>query len=473
MKELRGMIGVAALVAMLAGGLVTMAWADGESAAETSPTADKPAGGRNASDKPVERVGPLKDLPGAEGAHLAKIRAMGNNTWLELGPPAADPKWGVGIGRAWCGKMAFAPDLRGAFLYGEGRHGGSTERNGKRHYNDDLFFYDINGHRWVCVYPGMELGKYDLGVNDDGFEVDAAGHPVPVACFVHCYNMITYDSDRRMFVHLWSPSGYWRNSMPERVAMIEKNSERLNGLGRGWSAIDQAGPWMYDTAAGHWRRYKTKAQTPRLGHGSHLIYLPGEKKYFCLSSGGLNFYDPADNDWHAVKAEGPHPPRPIDAASCYDPKRNRVYVAMGSYGGPKDQPGVDNRVFAYDVARNLWIDLQAKGDLPPRPKPVSGCGVSKLHYDSANDVVLYFSLGEDIKGSRDTSGIYAYSADANEWKKVTGKWPENWPPGGAHCFYDPKLNAHFLYKARDSSPQGTMFVYRYKQASAGEAKAGE
>ena len=424
--------------------------------------AAEPAG----ADNTPQRKGPLKGLPSKEGPHMAKIRAMPDNSWIELGPPGADPRWGVGIGRAWCGTMPFAPDLRGAFLYGEGRHGAYTVRNGKKHYNDDLFFYDINAHRWVCVYPGMELGTYNLTINEDGFEVAADGNPLPVACFVHCYNMVTYDVHRKAFVHLWSPSGYWRKHFPRRVAMIEKYHERLNGLGRGWSKINQASPWMYDTVAGHWRRFKTEARTPKLGHGSHLIYLEPLKKLFCLGRGGAYYYDPADNNWHALNPGGPPPPRPIDAASCYDPKRNRVYVAMGSYGGGKKEiKSIENRVWAYDVARNVWVDLKAKGDLPPRPRAVSGCGISKMHYDSKNDTILYFALGADLNESLVNRGIYAYAAETNEWKKVTARFPDSWEGGGGHSFYDPELQAHFIYKARDSSSKGLMFVYRYKGSS--------
>ena len=74
------------------------------------------------------RKGPLKDLPSPEGPHIAKIKAMGDNSWLDLGVVPPDPEWGEAVGRAWCGTMPFAPDLHGAFLYGEGRHGATTMR---------------------------------------------------------------------------------------------------------------------------------------------------------------------------------------------------------------------------------------------------------------------------------------------------------------------------------------------------------
>ena len=220
---------------------------------------------------------------------------------------------------------------------------------------------------------------------------------------------------------------------------------------------------MYDIVAGHWLRFKTKAKTPKAGHGSHLIYLPPQKKFFFLGGGGTYLYDPAKNDWEALRPAGPRPPQPMDAASCYDPRRQLIYVAMGSYP-KKDSKEVENRVHAYDVRKNVWIDLKAKGKLPPRPRPVSGSGITRMHYDSANYVILFFSFATDITGSLERRGIYAYDAGKNEWTLATGKFAPDWPRGCNHTFYDPVLNAHFIYKAGDSRGKGTMFVYRYKPA---------
>ena len=418
-------------------------------------------GEKTGTEAEPERKGPLKDLPSEEGPHIAKIRAMKDNSWLDLGPAKDDPEWGEAKGRGWCGKMPYAPDLRGAFLYGEGRHGGTTQRKGKTYYNDDLFFYDINANRWVCVYPGMEVGKYNLTINEDGFEVNAEGNPVPVAVFVHSYTYMTYDTDRKMFMHMWRPSGYWRKPFPKRVALVEKNGDKLNGIGRDWSTINQASPWMYDTTAGHWRRYKTKSQTPGKGSGA-LFYIEHLKKccFFPKKGAGVSFYDPEENDWQAAKSSGPLPPRPGDAPSCYDSKRRRVYIGMGAYPSEFEGPKNQNRVWAFDIEGSTWIDLKATGELPPVAGGVSGCSTTKMHYDSANDAIIFISVREDANNSLETRGIYAYSPDENKWEKAAGSFPESWEPrAGTHTFYDPELNAHFIYRVRDKR---LVFVYRYK-----------
>src|SRR5262245_41880015 len=126
--------------------------------------------------KPVATAGPLKGLPSPVGAHAAKIQAMQDNTWLELGKPDPDPKWGTAPGRSWCCTMPFASELRGAFLYGEGRHG-ATKPDGR--YLDDCWFYDLNAHRWVCIYPGTLVKEPGLTPNADGFPVDKSGLLTP------------------------------------------------------------------------------------------------------------------------------------------------------------------------------------------------------------------------------------------------------------------------------------------------------
>src|SRR5262249_55023436 len=82
--------------------------------------------------------GPLKGLPSKPGAHVKKIKSLADNSWLELGKPAKDPKWGRARGRSWCTAMPVAPELRCAFLYGEGVHG-YTKPDGR--YMDDLWVY--------------------------------------------------------------------------------------------------------------------------------------------------------------------------------------------------------------------------------------------------------------------------------------------------------------------------------------------
>ena len=102
--------------------------------------------------------------------------------------------------------MAFAPDLRAAFLFGEGVHG-YVKPNG--YYMDDFWADDLQQHRWVCVYPGAHPPTIDLTVKNRS-ETDKSGNPVPVAQMVHGYEMTAYDSDTKRFLFLPFSADYWR-----------------------------------------------------------------------------------------------------------------------------------------------------------------------------------------------------------------------------------------------------------------------
>src|SRR5438874_11773917 len=126
------------------------------------------------------------------GGTLARREAADRNQLCLAGAWGAGPRSQVGPGtRAELdGQMPLAPELRGAFLFGEGVHGYAKPDG---HYMDDLWFYDVHGHRWVCCYPGADTKSLDLTINADGFEATRDGGPLPVATMGHGYEMTTYD----------------------------------------------------------------------------------------------------------------------------------------------------------------------------------------------------------------------------------------------------------------------------------------
>ena len=56
-------------------------------------------------------AGPLANLPSRPGPHVQKLRALDEDSWLELGVPEADPDRGTARGRAYSPKMAAAAEL--------------------------------------------------------------------------------------------------------------------------------------------------------------------------------------------------------------------------------------------------------------------------------------------------------------------------------------------------------------------------
>ncbi len=399
--------------------------------------------GTAAEPGPLQRKGPLAALPSKPGETIARLKTLGDNEWLLLGPPAADRQWGRARGRAWSCSMAFAPDLHGAFLFGEGVHGWWNRKTGR--YMDDLWFYDVPGHRWICVYPGTEVKTYRKALTEDGFEAGADGRPVPIASEGHGYEMVAYDTTTRRFLSMPCPADYW-DAIQGRREFLQANKDKLNR--------DHASPWMYDTVEGRWDRLKTKSASPASSFGDTLIYVaPHEEVFFYRRGDGVHYYHPAWNDWSVVKARGAPPPFGIDSTCCYDSRRDRIYLGGGSY--PVAQG--DNALWIWDVKTDSWVDPKPKG------KPCNGSNsyatnIAAMHYDSANDTVLVFRHA----GSAQECGVFAYAPQHNEWTTV-GKLPARWPHGQVNAFYDPLLNVHFFHVAGDSEDDGVILAYRYKR----------
>jgi hypothetical protein len=389
-----------------------------------------------------ERRGPLAGLPAEAGPHAARIRELALGAWLELGAPAADPKWGRARGRSWTSEMPFAPELRGAFLFGEGVHG-YAKPDGR--YMDDLWFYDLQGHRWICCYPGADTKTLELKIDADGFEAAPDGERIPVASQVHGYEMNTYDTDLRRFMSMPNLHGYEKRALPQRA---------------GWArpAPADASPWFFESASGRWDRRRTGTDGPKSGFGDTLIYVSSMKKaFFAHRSSEVWFYDAKENKWSRAEPTGPKPPFGIDAVSCHDPKRERIYIGGGSY---PVAPPETNAFRIYDLKANAWIDPKPRG-APCRGSNSYPTKNALLVYEPHRDrVLLVMHSHADDKAER--LGVWTYDPEANAWAEEPIPLPEKLardrrPKNG---FYDPELGAVFLHSAGDSQDDGTIWVFR-------------
>jgi hypothetical protein len=377
---------------------------------------------------------PLAGLPAAPGAHLQKLRSVGDDAWLNLGSPAADPRWGKAGGRSYTSKMAFAPDLRVAFLFGEGVHG-FVKPNG--YYMDDFWAYDLQQHRWICIYPGAHPPTIDLTVRNRS-EADKEGNPVPVAQMVHGYEMTAYDSDAKKFLFLPFSGDYWRAA--------------LEAKRRKWWTADLISsrhpvPWLYDTREGRWERPLPRGTCPPGKADATgiaiLNYVPKKKQVLMIRPNeGAWWYDVASNTWTASNTRGKCPDS-YNRVACYDSKRDRVYIAS------PNMPGT------YDVATDSWLETRVK-ELPPRLGHGIPTEAGNMTYDSANDRVVLVVYGPGYAG-----GLYVYDPNTETWSAA--KPP---PFGGVqvNAFYDPVTNVHFYHAATDSADNGTFWVYRVKGA---------
>jgi len=390
---------------------------------------------------------PLAKLPSAPGAHVSRIKALGNNKWLKLGKPQPDPKYGLAPGRAYTNKMAPAPELGGAFLMGEGVHGGAMMRGGRLHYNDDVWFYDARAHRWICVYPGTDVRNFECKMDKNGFEVDVkTGQHPPIAIAVHGYECFTYIAAANKFMCLESGSSFWQKRLePRRSKWRGKPS---------WTARKEItkNPFFYDVKTGRWQRVKSEKRAPVPGLCKSLIYMPEFKKVALYGRhGDFWFYDYAANKWSHVNGKGPAPScGDYEGVSCYDGKRGRVYA----FNRNRNKPGSFG---IYEVKTNTWIKPNSK----VRPDVLAGSHYSSTtasaHYDAAGDAVVLF-----LRGGRKAKapGVYVYDVEKDEWT------PKRTSPrtGGQHGYYDPGLNVHVFFNAGDSNTRpGEINLYRYKR----------
>ena len=393
----------------------------------------------------LAQAGPLEGLPSRPGPHAARVAELGDGAWLDLGPPAPDPKWGRARGRSWTTSMAFAPELGGAFLYGEGVHG-YVKPDGR--YMDDLWFYDAAAHRWICCYPGADVKTLALSLNADGFEAGADGRPLPVAAQVHGYAMYDYDPARRRFVMMPCPGGYEKAALPQRASWHKPPPP-------------DASPWYFETSTASWNRLRTSTPGPKSGFGDILRYLPARREYFFARGGGREvwFFDPDKNAWRQPKPSGPPPPFGIDAVACVDVKRDRVYLGGGSY---PNAPDGSNAFWIYDLKADAWIDPKPKG-APCRGSTRYTTLNATMVYDARRDVVLLLRHSSHYD-KEDVTGVYVYDPEANAWAAEGAPLPEKLSRRTAkNGYHDPERNAVFLHSAGDSADDGTIWVYRYRR----------
>lgn len=393
----------------------------------------------------ADGTGALSKLPSAPGPHLAKIKALGDAAWINLGKPKPDPKWGPAWGRAYTPKMAYAPDLEGAFINGQGVHG--YVKKAQNRVMDDTWFYDVNAHAWVCCHPGTHLPtvKEDWTVTPDGFLVNKDGDSPPITGIVHGYNSLAYSPKHRKFI-TWHGVGYskkpiqemWKQKFPDRPKLKHYHNRQF--------------PYFYDVKTGRWLRHKTgKGPGAFRIYGANCEWLP-TKGAFALHTWGSNIwlYHLEEKRWENTKPEGPAPSGGYEGVSCYDAKGHRWFLMNNK----------TKKFIIYDVARNKWV--ATKDTFSPAEASGTSWHTNKTiaNYDAQNDVVIIFHNGKGEKNK----GAWVYDPGKDNW--LNHEPLPNTQRKGMHGFYSPKQNAHYFFNAGDSrTTPGDIWVWRYKRAS--------
>jgi hypothetical protein len=264
----------------------------------------------------------------------------------------------------------------------------------------------------------------------------------------HAWGQVTYNPDQNKYVF----SSEWNGSTYLMPAEVLEGLELLKAQGNNGTL---ASPWFYDPVAGKFEHYPITGALPEEQGGNQFIYVNSKKQYFDGGRYTTAFFDPVTRQWTYPATTG-QKPLGIDNAASYDPKRDRIYLGGGPYV-PEGTTAGDN-FFIYDVKTARWSRPYPQGSFPV----YMGSNGAFFNYDSTNDVaVLLSSWGQQI---------YIYTPDANTWVQLPSSMPAdlrdfivNGNVSG-NGFYDPVLNAFFLYYARDGAAKGTMWAYRYKKA---------
>ncbi|PCJ57662.1 MAG: hypothetical protein COA79_15565 [Planctomycetota bacterium] len=397
----------------------------------------------SSQDKKTEN--PLANLPTKPNdAHLAKIKALGDNEWVILGQAAACdrfPRKKLARGRAWASKMAYAKKLSGAFFCGTGQHGATPEG----YYMDDLWFYDANAHKWVCLYPGATK-ETQLKLDEHGFEVTLDGKQNPVSYLSHAYSNVTYVSHLNRYMIIHRPCPWWSKALPKRIKWLQIPDGAKISYNYGKLNRNTRHPIYWDVNKNSWERdFVKEPGGPEKSFCGVIEYIPSKNTVLSIYYGKTFLYDFANKKWNSTGAK--KGPSGFDANSCYDSKRERVYVAQGNY------------FKCFDLKTNTWHDLKTEG----QPSYLGNTNGTFLHYDSANDVLLW-------KGGH--GPIFIYDPTSKTWSNMGNSRP-NYPIKraylsymGNHAFYNQELNAHFLYLAGDSgNTDSNWLAYRYKRVS--------
>lgn len=395
---------------------------------------------------PPNPGGPLAGLPSQPGPHLAQIAALGDDEWTELPQPGADPKWGRARGRSWGGRsLILAPELRGAFFYGEGKHA-FVKPNGR--IMDDLWFYDLNQNRWIAIYPGTDTNNFNQNVKDGklrigslGVLVDQWDNPVPAHTLIHAWNFLAYDTHTRRFTFLGGNGlgTYYlggADKMAEGLELLKEQSKL--------KLTTTLTPWYYDTQKGVFVRepaVNDSGGRTAIGDFAGFIYVPYLKQYFYGGSRGTAFFDPQMRTWTPTMTSGARPPA-YDHGICFDPVRKRIYMGSGT-GDPT------GGLYIYDIQTSTWSKPNSKGT----PPSAFRTNDASILYDAVNDVVTVLHATDKT--------IYTYFPDDDTW--TSRPLPDSVNRPQHHAFYDARTNAYFWYVASDSADNGRMFVYRYKR----------
>jgi hypothetical protein len=365
----------------------------------------------------MRRAGVLLILGIASAARAADLADLPANTWVEIkyttDQPADPAEKGRFAAQGW-NKLVYDPDGKRVLFYDrwiDKKHGGYTI------YGNCLFALDPGQARltplkidhWGKLEP--KEGGYrtpPLPENDDE----------PTPCPRHVYHAFDYvpglkavflcnganqtalRKDGKLVGHdlcdglwrldlktsLWKPlgaEGCPPNRLDDALAYCpDIHSLVYAGFGRQL--------WLYDLAAGRWRKAKQSPPT-RTAFGETLFYDPLMHRMLLAGGGPLDAWKKGKaTEFRELYAFDPKSEEVRRLADCptafyathlaYDAK-HRLFFAVVVFNGGEQPSGM----FAYDPQKDAWQDVRPENPIPPHD---SWFGWMQLCYDAEHDCLI-------------------------------------------------------------------------------------
>jgi hypothetical protein len=381
----------------------------------------------------VVTAGPLLGCPSVPGPHMAKIAALGDREWLNLGHAAPDPVQGESGGRSWNPKMPYVEALGVALASGQGPHGAD---------DDDVFALDLPGLRWICVDPGIDRAAFADDVKAGRIVVDPE------------FGYLVYMPSRRPVYAIGAHSYAWPHANSKRGLLI------IPGWpgGIGGDQFSTGGPWYQPAVP----ILQSQLNSNSGAYAGSMVYNLLDGSLTRRTDMDGQFYVPSvDKCWEFYRGDiyfggvlqsssgrnpggfGVH-----DLGTCQDLKRNRIYTSAAVGSAPYSQ------VFVHDVDSRHWS--RPIYDVPKGLMPT--CGAGAINFDDAADRIVTFGDKSDGFGPR------ACAIDPDKWVYDSIE-PLPFSQKCMSAFYSRKYNVHIVHNATDGVP-GEIWAYRHKRVQA-------
>lgn len=345
---------------------------------------------------------------------VAKLAALGDNTWLEMnepearGTPANHHSFPKGRGE---GSAVYDASVKGMVCFGG---------CGAPQYSNDLWVYRAGANRWFEVWPNVDKKNWNT-----------LGDAIP--------------GDRP----------YPGCTLGLAFAAATGKTYRFTCANTG---SDSPNVWETEVLSGKWRiagRHTTGAGGVRIVEDSVLgglvAVLPGKN--------GTQLFSFKTGKWEAIGGEGP------TTTSCYAltylPKHKMALLVTArpqddktAFGDGKPR---EVQTWLFHSTTKTWEQVAAK----PGPEWYYRGGIA---YDSANDVAAFggWKTNSPGNGPEISPGLWIFDPNTKTWAFTK---PKSGPDGRYEYFcYDPEYNVFVTA----GNGHGT-WVYRYKQAPVQEA----